>query len=78
MNEFAHAWGALLPGTWYLQARVDQTLRGTPPDLSLPPIVILAAYVVVLACLCAMRLDTLRRRRLHRLERPEPALAAGA
>jgi ABC-2 type transport system permease protein len=78
MNAFAHAWGALLPGTWYLQARVDQTLRGTPLDLSLPPIVILAAYVVVLACLCALRLDTLRRRRLRRLERPEPALAAGA
>jgi len=37
--------------------------------------VILAAYVVVLACLCALRLDTLRR---QRLERPEPALAAGA
>jgi hypothetical protein len=34
--------------------------------------------VVVLACLCALRLDTLRRRRLRRLERPEPALAAGA
>ena len=77
-NEFAHAWGALLPGTWYLQARVDQTIRGTPLDLSLPPIVVLAAFVFVLACLCALRLDTLRRRRLRRLERPEPALAAGA
>jgi ABC-2 type transport system permease protein len=78
MNEFAHAWGALLPGTWYLQARVDQTIRGTPLDLSLPPIVVLAAFVFVLACLCALRLDTLRRRRLRRLERPDPALAAGA
>jgi ABC-2 type transport system permease protein len=73
MNAFAHAWGALLPGTWYLQARVDQTIRGT----SLPPIVILAAYVVVLACLCALRFDTLRRRRLRRLAHPEPALATG-
>ena len=78
MNDFAHAWGALLPGTWYLQARVDQTIRGTPLDLSLPPIVVLAAFVFVLACLCALRLDTLRRRRLRRLERPERALEAGA
>jgi ABC-2 type transport system permease protein len=71
--SFPHAWG-----TWYLQARVDQTIRGTPIDLSLPPIVILAAFVFVLACLCALRLDTLRRRRLRRLARPERALAAGA
>jgi hypothetical protein len=27
-----------LPRNWYLQARVDQTIRGTPIDLSLPPI----------------------------------------
>jgi ABC-2 type transport system permease protein len=78
MNAFAHAWGALLPGTWYLQARVDQTIRGTPLELSLPAIVILAAYAFVLACLCALRLDTLRRRRLRRLAHPEPALEAGA
>jgi ABC-2 type transport system permease protein len=78
MNAFPYAWGAILPGTWYLQARVDQTIRGTPLDLSLPPIVILAAYVFVLACLCALRLDTLRRRRLRRLERLERALEAGA
>ncbi len=78
MNAFPHAWGALLPGTWYLQARVDQTIRGTPLDLSLPPIVILAAYVVVLACLCGLRLDTLRRWRLRRLERAERTLEAPA
>jgi ABC-2 type transport system permease protein len=78
MNAFPHAWGALLPGTWYLQARVDQTIRGTPLDLSLPPIVILAAYVVVLACLCGLRLDTLRRRRLRRLERPGRTIEAPA
>ena len=78
MNAFPHAWGALLPGTWYLQARVDQTIRGTPLDLSLPPIVILGAYVVVLACLCGLRLDTLGRRRLRRLERPERTIEAPA
>jgi ABC-2 type transport system permease protein len=78
MNAFPHAWGALLPGTWYLQARVDQTIRGTPLDLSLPPIVILAAYVVVLASLCGLRLDTLRRRRLNRLERPGRTIEAPA
>jgi ABC-2 type transport system permease protein len=78
MNAFPYAWGAILPGTWYLQARVDQTIRGTPLDLSLPPVVVLAAFVFVLACLGALRLDTLRRRRLRRLEQPERALEAGA
>src|SRR6266849_2924833 len=34
MNAFAYGWGSILPGTWYLTARIDQTVRGTPLDLS--------------------------------------------
>ena len=59
MNAFAYGWGALLPGTWYLTARIDQTVRGTPLDLSWKPVLILLAFVVALACLAALRLEAI-------------------
>jgi ABC-2 type transport system permease protein len=62
MNIFAYSWGALLPGTWYLTARIDQTIRGTPVDLSWKPILILLAFVIGLASLVALRLETIRAR----------------
>ncbi len=61
MNAFAHAWGNLLPGTWYLTARIDQTVRGTPVDLSWTPLLILAAFAVGLAGLAALRLESMHR-----------------
>jgi ABC-2 type transport system permease protein len=61
MNGFATAWSDLLPGTWYLMARIDQTIRGTPPDLSGRPIFVLLAFAVALAAICAWRLSAARR-----------------
>jgi ABC-2 type transport system permease protein len=61
MNAFALGYGALLPGTWYLTARIDQTVRGTPVDLSWRPVLILTAFVIALAGLCALRLESMRR-----------------
>jgi ABC-2 type transport system permease protein len=61
MSAFALGYGALLPGTWYLTARIDQTVRGTPVDLSWRPILILAAFVIGLAGLCAWILESRRR-----------------
>lgn len=61
MNAFASTWGSLIPGTWYLQARIDQTVRGTPLDLSWKPILVLAVFMGVLACLSAFRLEAMRR-----------------
>ena len=61
MSAFALGYGALLPGTWYLTARIDQTVRGTPIDLSWRPILILTAFVIGLAGLCAWRLESSRR-----------------
>src|SRR5262245_20801186 len=72
MNAFAYAWGGLLPGTWYLMARIDQTLRGTPLDLSWRPVLILAAFVIALASLTALRLRVLRK---AAGEGPRPGLA---
>lgn len=63
MNAFAHAWGAALPGTWYLTARIDQSLRGVPLDIAWPPILTLAAFVVGFGGLLALRLEIIRARR---------------
>ena len=60
MNAFAYAYGALLPGTWYLTARIDQTVRGTPIDLSWKPLLILLAFVLAFVGLVAWRLDSIR------------------
>jgi ABC-2 type transport system permease protein len=74
MNAFAYGWGQLLPGTWYLTARIDQTVRGTPVDLSWKPLLILAAFVVGLAGLAAWRLVSMRGadRPIDRGSMPQP------
>ena len=64
MNAFAYWWGELLPGTWYLMARADQTIRGTPFDLSLRPLAMLLYFVIVSTLLVAWRLLVLRRQAL--------------
>lgn len=60
MSAFAYGYGSLLPGTWYLTARIDQTVRGTPVDLSWKPVLILLAFVIGLAGLVAWRLESNR------------------
>jgi ABC-2 type transport system permease protein len=60
MNGFAYWWGELLPGTWYLSIRIDQTLRGTPVDISLKPIAALLFLTILFACLTALRLQSIR------------------
>ena len=72
MNAFAYHWGEFLPGTWYLMARIDQTVRGAPLDLSLRPIAILLFMVLLLACLTALRLEAIRAR-TDRQKRSMPA-----
>jgi ABC-2 type transport system permease protein len=64
MSAFAHGWGAILPGTWFLTARIDQTIRGTPPALSARPLLILLAIALGLAALLALRLESLRAERV--------------
>jgi ABC-2 type transport system permease protein len=63
MNDFSYWWGELIPGTWYLTARIDQTIRGTPVDLSLKPLMVLGIFVLVLAIVTALRLEVFRIRR---------------
>jgi ABC-2 type transport system permease protein len=61
MNAFAYGYGEMLPGTWYLMARIDQTIRGTPVDLSWKPILVLLGFVIVLLSLTALRVLQMRR-----------------
>jgi ABC-2 type transport system permease protein len=61
MNAFAYGYGTLLPGTWYLTARIDQTVRGTPLDLSWKPLLVLLAFTIGLAGLVAWKLESIRR-----------------
>ncbi|KWV60070.1 ABC transporter permease [Rhizobium altiplani] len=63
MNAFAYNWGQMIPGTWYLMARIDQTIRGTPLYLSWTPIAVLLFMVLLFASLTALRLEVIRTRR---------------
>jgi ABC-2 type transport system permease protein len=65
MNAFSYGWGALLPGTWYLTVRVDQTVRGTPIDLSWKPVLVLLVFAVALAGLIAWKLESMRASRVE-------------
>jgi ABC-2 type transport system permease protein len=47
MNNFAWAWGGLLPLVPYLELRVDQVLRGAPIETSLPALGWLAMQTLV-------------------------------
>ncbi|MFN3825549.1 MAG: ABC transporter permease [Pseudorhodobacter sp.] len=61
MSPLAQAWGAAIPGTWYVQLRIDQSLRATPVELSLMPVIWLACIAVVLGLLVLAQLLRLRR-----------------
>ncbi|RDJ13941.1 ABC transporter permease [Rhizobium grahamii] len=63
MNTFAYNWGQMIPGTWYLMARIDQTIRGTPLYLSWTPVAVLLFMVLLFASLTALRLEIIRARR---------------
>jgi len=78
MNAFAYGFGAILPGTWYLIARIDQTIRGTPLDLSWKPILVLLAFVVVLAGLTALWLEAIRVRPVREAGNRPPKILSEA
>ncbi|SDW50643.1 ABC transporter permease [Paracoccus sanguinis] len=62
MPPFAQVWSSVLPGTWYLELRIDQTLRATPVELALTPLLALLAIVAVLAAGLVARMGVLGRR----------------
>ena len=64
MSQLAQSWGAVIPGTWYVQLRIDQSLRATPLDISLWSVVWLGCIVLVLGVLVLIRLRHMR----HQIE----------
>ena len=52
-----------LPGTWYLMARIDQTIRCTPLDASWKPLLVLVGFIVGHGGILVLMLESLRRRR---------------
>ncbi len=63
MNSFSYYWGDILPGTWYLMLRIDQTVRGTPYDESLKPLFALMAVLLTYLASSMILLLTIRRGR---------------
>ena len=61
MAPLAQAWGALIPGTWYVQLRIDQSLRATPVEISVWSVLWLALITLGLAALTLAQLARLRR-----------------
>lgn len=47
MPAFAQAWSALLPLTHYLRLLVEQSMKGAPPLVSLPPLAALLAFAIL-------------------------------
>jgi ABC-2 type transport system permease protein len=62
MNIFASIWGALLPVTWYIQIRLDQTFRAPNMITSLEPFFYLLIQFSVMAILISFHLRKIRRR----------------
>ncbi|MWN90722.1 ABC transporter permease [Gilliamella sp. Pra-s65] len=62
MNTFAYVWGALLPVTWYIQIRLDQTLRAPNMMTSLEPFIYLLIQFSIVSMLIMLHLRKIRRR----------------
>jgi ABC-2 type transport system permease protein len=69
MNGFAQFWGSLLPLRWYIQILVDQAERGSPPIVSIPPFLALAALAFGYLGLAWLML----RKRARKAPAPTPA-----
>jgi ABC-2 type transport system permease protein len=64
MGSFPQVWGDLLPAGWYMQIRIEQTLKGLAPVYSLGHLAALATLLAVVTLLTVLRLLSLRRARL--------------
>ncbi|TEA27722.1 ABC transporter permease [Candidatus Schmidhempelia bombi] len=62
MNTFASIWGALIPVTWYIQIRLDQTLRAPNIMTSLEPFIYLLIQFSIISLLITLHLRKIRRR----------------
>jgi len=64
MGTFPQLWGSLLPASWYMQVRIEQTIKGAAPAYSFGGLATLAAILAVITALMVFRLLRMRRARL--------------
>ena len=64
MGTFPQLWGSLLPASWYMQVRIEQTIKGAAPAYSFGSLATLAAILAVITALTVFRLLRMRRARL--------------
>lgn len=62
MNSFAYLWGGLLPVTWYIQLRLDQTLRGLTTLDALTPLFFMLLLTIVPLALIGLKLKQYNKR----------------
>lgn len=65
MSWFAYAWGALLPVTWFVEIRLDQTIRGHEFPYNLEPHLWLAILGIVMFLLVIIRMQMLSKGAKH-------------
>jgi ABC-2 type transport system permease protein len=75
MGSFPQVWGALLPASWYMRIRIEQTLKGVAPATSFEHLAALATILAVVTALVVLRLLSLRRARLSAALQSEEAVA---
>jgi ABC-2 type transport system permease protein len=64
MGSFPQFWGDLLPASWYMHLRIEQTLKGVAPAYSFENLAALAMILAAVTALTVLRLLSLRRARL--------------
>lgn len=61
MDMAAQVWGSILPITWYMEARLDQTLRDAGLWVSMKSIIIMIMIGIVAYCLIIARVMMMKR-----------------
>lgn len=61
MSFFGKLWSAILPLTYYGQILIDQTVRGASVAISLPPLVVLGFFILLLPLPIVWRFKTILR-----------------
>jgi len=65
MDMAAQIWGSILPITWYMEARLDQTLRAAGIWVSMKSIIIMIMIAIVAYILIMLRVMMLKKEVNH-------------
>lgn len=62
MSWYALAWGAIIPATWFVEIRLDQTIRGHDFPYNLMPLLWLSLIIIVAYLLSVIRIHQLMKK----------------